>query len=308
METFGGEAGAQGAVCAIHTQTPATTTCARCGNYACQECTEWGQYDVCPSCRERLGIGSFPFDRNNWSVGGLLSYSWDVFTRDWLMLVLLSVIFFGVSGGISFVMTLVGTVFQGDAGAAVGFTIFNQILQTVVNMALSLGTIGVIIDTLLGGGVDLARFLGAMKNLGKALVQYFVVLLGIWLPIGLLVAVPFLAMDDPQDAVIVVAIVVLVLAVPLTYVGLGLVFMQYELVHDEACGPIEAIRRSWELVRGYRLWTFLIGLLGLLIFLAGMILCCVGMVATYPIFMLLMTSFYLALRNGSGLPNPTRNP
>lgn len=265
---------------------------------------EWGQHDVCPACRERLGIGQFPFSRDDWSVGGLLGYSWDRFVQQWGMLVLTTLVFFGVSGGVSFALTLVGTAFQSEPSAAVGFAVINQILQTVVNLALSLGFIAVTLDVLLGREVDFGRFIGAMRNLGKALVQYIVVLLVLWAPLAILVAVPLFAMEGSEDALLVVAIVVAVLFIPMVYVGLGLVFMQYELVYDEACGPIEAIQRSWQVVRGHRLWVLLVSLLGGLIFLAGMLLCCVGMLASYPVFMLLFAGLYLALRNGSGLPSP----
>jgi hypothetical protein len=43
---------ADGAVCALHPEAPAASTCVRCGNFMCQDCGERGYERRCPRCRE----------------------------------------------------------------------------------------------------------------------------------------------------------------------------------------------------------------------------------------------------------------
>lgn len=78
------------------------------------------------------------------------------------------------------------------------------------------------------------------------------------------------ALLSRYDMVLTMIVVIVVVAVPAVYVGLGLLFMQFELVYDDGVGPLEAMRRSWALVRG------------------------------------MMGVAFLALRNGAGLPDPVR--
>ena len=307
--TYGNEwtGGPAQALCAIHPTVPASATCARCGNYACDECTEAGRFDVCPTCRERLGLGAFPFTRDEWSVGGLFNLCWERFLQHWAMLLLASVVLFAVSVGFSFIFQLLTPLFQDSTAGLVGFMAVSQIVQTVVNLLVQLGMIVICIDVVLGRGVRLERLGRALALLPKALAQYLLVILGFWLPIAGVVALPLLVLDETDTAALVVLGAVAVLAFPMIYVSLGLVFMQYELVHDDGAGIISSITRSWQLARGQRWYIFGVGLLAGLIILAGLLLCCVGILVTYPLGSLLFAALYLTMRNGSGLPEPRQS-
>ena len=296
-------AAAPRALCAIHVETPAVGTCTRCGNYMCTECTGDGRFEMCPACRERLGVGDFPFSRNEWSVGGLFNLSWERFKQHWPLLVVATLIFFGVSTAMSFVFQGVTMAAGSDPVALAVILAVSQITQNVVNLALSLFMIQVTLDAVLGRGVDLGRALRAMIVLWKALVQY-VVLIPTFIPILLVVFLPMVALDDEETALLIAMGGMLVLFFPLIYVWLGLFSMQYEIVHDASVGPIEAMRRSWNLARHQRWYIFGVGVLAGLIMMGGVLLCCVGILASYPLALMLFASLYLALRNGSGLPEP----
>lgn len=71
--------------------------------------------------------------------------------------------------------------------------------------------------------------------------------------------------------------------VPGVILGLGLFFSQYYVV-DAEMGPIEAMKASWAVTKGQKGELFLLGFAGLGIVLLGLVMCCVGVIATAPIF------------------------
>lgn len=292
------------AVCAIHVANAATGTCTRCGNYVCFECTDYGRFEMCPDCRQRLGLGAFPFTREQWSVGGLWNHAWEKFLKHWPILILSTVAFFAISFGISFVFQLFVPLVEQDFSLFIALTGVSQVVQTIVNLALSLGLVAITIDVVLGREVTAARVVRAVLVVWKALVQYLIVLIAFYVPLAAVVALPLVLLDDHGVALMIVGGALLVLTVPIVYVALGLLFMQYEIVYDPAAGPVTAIRRSWQIARGQRWYVLGVSLLAGLIGLGGALLCCIGVLASYPLAMLILASLYLALRNGSGLPDP----
>src|SRR5688572_2432859 len=52
----------------------------------CASCTEAGKFAVCASCRSRAGIGSFPFRRDRFTWGELLSFAFAVYKRNFALL------------------------------------------------------------------------------------------------------------------------------------------------------------------------------------------------------------------------------
>ena len=89
-------------------------------------------------------------------------------------------------------------------------------------------------------------------------------------------------------------------------------FGQYFVV-DQALGPIKSISASWELTRGHRLNLFVLGLLSLLLYMSGALMCCVGSFVTLPMCFLASTVVYLRLtgqvsRDGPVAPNELAPP
>lgn len=106
---------------------------------------------------------------------------------------------------------------------------------------------------------------------------------------GGLVAGAAIAMDrhDPNVPLIVAGVfLVMLLALPaVIYVALGLQLGNYAISIDRL-GTMEALDRSWSLARGNRLrlfwFNFMSGLLALAAAIAGMLMCCIGLVVTVP--------------------------
>src|SRR6478609_6653252 len=87
-----------GARCALHYGRPFAAVCQRCGTYMCQTCTEGGKFNVCPSCRSRTGLGSFPLRRDGFTWGELTGFAWGVYKRNWALLLVATIIVFAVAG------------------------------------------------------------------------------------------------------------------------------------------------------------------------------------------------------------------
>jgi uncharacterized membrane protein len=68
------------------------------------------------------------------------------------------------------------------------------------------------------------------------------------------------------------------------------------------CGPVEALRRAWQLGRGQRLRVLGYTLVTSVVVLLGVLACLVGVIPALPLAYLLLLGLFLALRNGSGLP------
>lgn len=97
----------------------------------------------------------------------------------------------------------------------------------------------------------------------------------------------------------------IVLAVPLyaawlvavVWLSLGFVFSPYAAAF-EGCGALEAVQRSWALARGRRFAIFVFFLVTALCAMAGIVLCCVGYLATAALVELMPIEAYLALTRG----------
>ena len=63
------------------------------------------------------------------------------------------------------------------------------------------------------------------------------------------------------------------------YVGMGLVLSEAALLYEDR-EPVDAVKRSWTMAKGNRLRLFAFVLVNILFTLAGLFLCCVGVIAT----------------------------
>jgi uncharacterized membrane protein len=79
----------------------------------------------------------------------------------------------------------------------------------------------------------------------------------------------------------------LLFIVPGVILGLGLFASMYYVV-DAEMAPVDALRASWEATRGQKGEILLLGLIGLGLGLLGLLTCCVGLLATVPLYSLAM--------------------
>lgn len=301
------EEGAAPGRCAAHPDRPAARCCERCGNYMCEACDGEGAQRACPSCRARVDLSRFPIERETFSIGGVMQVTTEAFGAHWIPLCAGAFVYLVVTLGFG----AFGQVIERAAldPASRGLTLLAlNLVQMALGWLLLLGLLRMSYDALEGRTVDLAHLFGEGGKVWKLFVVTLLISLAMGVPLALMMggaAVVGAAVSEGAAAVAVLAVVG-VLLVPLLYVSLGLTFVAHELVYDDTCGPLEAIRRSWKLVEGHRLPLLGLGLLFGLVVLLGALACCVGLVPAYAYFFLGLTAAHRGLRNGMDLPDPTR--
>jgi hypothetical protein len=321
--------------CPLHPDRGAMRTCARCGNFMCEECSAGGHETQCPRCRALTG-GGFRFSRTDHDFSRLWEVIVEAFKREWVMLSVAALIVFGAVVALSFVTQIASSVLSlivgaQSTGAVIAVTVIsmgiNQFVQGVGYGALLMGYTRMIFDVVQGRPADLARLFSQLPKLGTYLVQFVLVQLLITVPIvmyfglSLLLAIklggyslPSFAGGTDPDAVLdlfkgvlpVVGGAYLLGIVPMLWVGLPTLLIVPEIVYGNA-GAWESITRSFRLASGHRVSIFGYALLGFVLLVVGIFACCVGVLPAFAVFQLLITVKYLALRNGADLPPPHEN-
>lgn len=310
----------------------ASGVCARCGNFMCAGCSVSSTEAQCPNCRS-LNTGQFPYDANA-DLGTLFSHSTDAFQRDAGMIVVSVVIFFAfVLGGV-----LVGNVISSIIGSVVGLRIdgdlptgknigpfiaslaISQVVSTVVNVVVQavalVGLYRVLMDALIGRKVDVGRMFSQMHLVGPFVLMQVILNLVIGLLVAVTLGLPagmamvrlfsagaasdFSRIMTPGIAAGLffgglVFMAVMCLLLPL------MIFAVPELIVGN-CGPIEALRRSWQLAEGHRLRVVGYSFIVFLITMGGALACGVGLLAAVPVGYMLLLSLFLALRNRPDFP------
>jgi hypothetical protein len=291
----------------------------------CMECSRLGDAALCPSCEKLQGEG-FPFSRDDFDLSRLFNFALEAFKREWIMLVLTTVVVVGASMVTNvvtqIVQAVVGAVGQSVLGAkgSGAVVVIAALLSLPFTLTIqgffTLGAERVYLDVIAGKKADVAR----VFSQGGKLIRYFVMVLIASLPAFAIAAVVALAVGlfvlvvgvggNFKDSTVlpvlsaiglaVLAVTLVVVIIPLTIV---FTFAIRELVYSD-CSSIEALKRAWNVTTDHRLdmvrFFFIAGLIASLSFL----LCCVGLLAGLPLGQLLLAGFYMSLRQGSGLPPP----
>lgn len=304
----------QGA-CAIHTSTVAMRTCTRCGNFMCDECSQNRTLEVCPPCRAIVGdgFGAFPFRRDQWTFDGVLSYAWKVFTREWVLLSLAVLVAYVISFGISMIttgirMAIFGLNQQSSASMGLGFAL--QIVHLVVQGGIQLGIVKLCLDAVLGRRLDFVDLFRQFSRLPAYLIQLLLLILVIGVPLavtgGIGAGIGFASTKTAEAAIvggIVGASVGFLLALPIL---LPSVFAHFELLYDRNIGGLASLKNCFTIASGFRAQIFLFSLLGIPILVAGVLLCCVGLLPAMAFWQLMLGVLYVALRRGSSLEGGPR--
>lgn len=323
-----------GAQCARHPGTAASLVCGRCGGFMCAQCSEGGAQALCPACRELVGAHVFPYKRDDFDFTRLWNHALAAFQRDWLMLTIGTVVFFVfVFGGslvsnvlTSIVVRVLGLAEKGDDPVRVFVVSFftGQLIGTLVGVVVQgiamLGFYRLVLDSLVGRRVDLARMFSQLKKLPTFVVAQLVLFVTVWLPsvayFVVLGVLAFRGMDvdfahfRPSDidrlldgraigllllGLIAYLVVFSIVLLPMT------LFVVPEIAVGDA-GAIEALRRAWRLGSGLRLECFGYSLVFGLLVILGAFLCVVPVLPAMALGTCLLLSLFLAARNGSGLP------
>lgn len=298
----------QGA-CAIHTTVVAMRTCARCGNFMCDECSENRTLDVCPPCRAIVGVGilGFPLHRDTWSIESVFTYGWNVFKRDWVLLSLAVLCTYIVSFAFSMLSTgiRVAVMAAGSTSAAVGVGFVLQLVQIVAQGYLQLGLIKMTLDAAQNRRVDFVDLFRQGRRLPAYVAQLFLLTLFIMIPLGLAggaaAGIAYAASARTDTIVIVAAGAATIALLAIIPILIPFMFAQCELVFAQNSGPIQSLKDVQTIARDNRTKIFVFGLLGVPIMIGGLLLCCIGFFPAFALWQLLVGVLYLALRNGSGV-------
>jgi len=181
-------------------------------------------------------------------------------------------------------------------GAALALALGFGLLMFVVQAWWRIGLENVLADTLRTGRSELAD---AWKPRGRVWALIATQLLvglamfATYLPLLVVSVLAAALLRDERSGLVILPAVFLWLPF-LAYVGLGFLLAPSAAALD-GLGPIGALRRSWQLAKGRRiaLLVFWIGVI--LAALAGLLLLCVGYLATTALTILMPAEAYLAL-------------
>jgi hypothetical protein len=289
------------AQCQLHVGQPFTAVCQRCGTYMCAVCSEGGRHVQCAACRERAGIGAFPFRRDAYTLGALFEFAWKAYKPHWLLMagavVITGVAVFGISmlGGL---FSLLFTN-QPVLSAAVQFLMI--IPQALVQGVLTLGLFNMSIKIARGQAPELGDLFAVWQRVGTWLAQSLV-LGAIMLPLFIVFGVgAFMASQGVSAMVLGIAGGVFgLIALPvLFYVFLGFGFANVEIVAQPGVGAVAGLKNSWAIARGKRLELILIGLAIFGLYMVGAMACLIGAIFTMSYAAVLFAAYYLAVRNGT---------
>jgi hypothetical protein len=292
----------QGAQCALHSDQRATGTCTRCGNFMCVICTQGGEQTTCPTCRERTGVAqAFPLTRDTFNFSALWDYCFAIFKQQWVMISVAVLIV----GGIGFMtnlltrlLPLIGNLVDSEVVTII-LTVVATFVQNVVQGILGVGTSKMLLEVLQGKPANVERVFSQFHKTGTYILTLLIVLAFALIPVGVIAGIIVGAMSVSKEAGPFIAIGVGVLAfVPLIYFSLPLVLLQPEMAsRDDSPKPMELLRNCYAYAQGKR-WSILgMAMIQLLLVIAGVIACCVGVIPAAGLASLLTTGLYLALSN-----------
>ena len=197
-------------------------------------------------------------------VGDAVSYGWNAYWKNVGPMVVLALVIFAVNLVISL---------AGNATDNVASQVVLQLISFLVGIILAMGLIRASLAVCRGDKPEVAMLLHT-DGFGPYLVASILV--------GLGVLVGLVALIVPG----------IILAIMWHFFG-------YVIVENPQTGPTDAMRRSAEITKGYRWQLFGLGLLLILLNVAGLLACGVGIIFTYGITAITVAYAYRTL---SGQP------
>ncbi|KPK81368.1 MAG: hypothetical protein AMJ81_10640 [Phycisphaerae bacterium SM23_33] len=215
--------------------------------------------------------------------------------------------------GVGEIMSQAWTRMSGRWGLAIGVALLYFLLYNAVNSVplgalilagpLTLGAVIFFLTYVRGGNAEIGMLFAGFRNFANALLAFLLMfaftclwmLLGV-VP-GVLAGIAVGAAVEPEVGLAVGAILCAIGA----FIAMVLVTLRYSqvfylLADDPSLGPMEAIRRSIEIMRGNKLRLFALMLVFGLVSLFCMIVICVGWVFLFvfaaPFFWVCYTVFY----------------
>lgn len=124
-----------------------------------------------------------------------------------------------------------------------------------------------------------------MKLVGATVLIFLAFMVAALLPAGGL----FYALTQKQ--ILLAGVFGFVLLLLVSYVSLCFIYVS-PLIADAGCGVFEALQRSVQAVNANLLQIFALSVVALVLYIAGLLLCCVGLLATLPIALAIIMAAY----------------
>jgi hypothetical protein len=215
-----------------------------------------------------------------WQVGEVIDVAWRRFKEQWATVVfafLLMTFLSGIPGQVPGIL-VAARVVEHNSAEYWGVVGACQLLSFVIGAFFMPGMIRILVTTVRGQVPEFGALFGGADRF-----------------------LPFLAVRLLQALVVVLGFVFFI--VPGVILSLGLMLSEYYCV-DAKLGPIESMKASWQATTGHKGDLFLLALAGVGLGLLGLLMCCVGILATVPIYQLAMALVYIRLsgRLGSSAP------
>ncbi len=168
------------------------------------------------------------------------------------------------------------------------------ILNILVSTFLGVGIIKFMLNLVRGNGANIGDLFGGgpylLRMLGGGFLA-FGAIMAAFVPVG--VVAGLLGEQGPAIA----AVLIGVLTIALIYFMTRLFWFGYPIV-DRGAGPIQGFKDSWNMTRGNFWRIILVYLVGMAAYMAGMLVFCVGIFFTLPLFFAILTASYLIMSYG----------
>jgi hypothetical protein len=268
--------------------------CIRCGAFVCERCARLRPLPWCRACEDRLGVTRFPLRRDEWSSGRLWALAMRALREHWTTLALAAGLWALLGDGLAVAGGLAA------AGASELLQVGLGILGPLVHVAVWLGFQRMTLAALFGARVDVGELQAHPLERARTALGLLLAAALVLLPAALLVlfAYGFVAELAPPWAA---AAATGAAALPVLGVLVGFALAPMELAHDPRAGIFTALGRSWRLMHGQRLRTAAVFVLSSALAASGVLLFGFGQFVTFGLGQLLVSAWYLTLRNGSGL-------
>lgn len=274
----------------------------RCGDYMCSACR--GPGGLCASCSARLGSAG----RGASSLDALLRWSLARWRKHLLGLVTSVLVLTLIEYPVMLAMDVWGEArgltargpWSALSAAQLRFLLAESLCLSALQFSASPVFFGYWLDVLIGRSWSFAAARERLRALPAQLLIVFLSYAGLALCVALGGGV-FLLMGGlagwPQSAWAVLSLLV-VLTPLFAYVLTGTAFVSFVLAYEPRSSAVRALRESWALAAGRR-WQIggVLSVAGLIAW-SGVLLCLVGVLATFPLGMLLHGALFLAIRRG----------
>lgn len=304
---------AQGARCSLHAGQPFVAICPSCGTYMCQLCTEHGTWVICPACRVRAtNENEFALSRESLKFGEIWRFARKIYAKNWVTLglaIMLCMVGMGVVQSLSTALYLMGglgldVMDGGFSPLSLVVSGLLGLLHSCLLLVFVAGFLRLLLRAVREQPVRLSVLFSDLRTLPKLALQ-FLVLNAALVPLLALIAAPLVFLGSPFGAASSDLLALLIFVfVPLmlglvTYLSLGVCFFPLEVVAHPGLGLLEPIQNAWAVARGKRLVMLACGAVCFGLLFAGSLFCFVGLLAAIPFAGVLLTTTYLALRNGA---------